>query len=118
MNSIINRFKNFLANFLGRQDSSQNSVRPSDLIVRSDEDRKAILNRYVIDQVAKGGKVELHTDFDAVLTFGNRPNHVLHLLLSILTAGIWLIIWILISLSGGISRRSYHVDQCGWIKTT
>jgi hypothetical protein len=29
------------------------------------------------------------------------PNHILHLLLTIFTAGLWLIVWIIIAMSGG-----------------
>ena len=35
-----------------------------------------------------------------------RPNHVLHLILSVLTAGLWLIVWlILVARSSGASAR-------------
>ena len=88
------------------------------MTLRTNEERATILTQHVTSQVAKGGRVELHTDFDAVLTFGSRPNHILHLLLSIITFGLWLIIWILITVSGGITRRAYHVDQYGWIRTS
>ncbi|MGH7531008.1 MAG: hypothetical protein ACREMN_11550 [Gemmatimonadales bacterium] len=27
-----------------------------------------------------------------------RPNHILHLLLSVFTAGLWLIVWVLVSM--------------------
>ena len=40
---------------------------------------------------------------------GNRPNHILHLLLSLITVGLWLIPWFLISAaSGGMS-----CEACG-----
>ena len=32
--------------------------------------------------------------------FQEKPNHILHLLLSIITAGIWLIVWLLFLESG------------------
>ena len=38
-----------------------------------------------------------------------RPNHVLHLLLTIITAGIWLIVWILVSIQIG----GWRCSQCG-----
>jgi hypothetical protein len=88
------------------------------MTLRSEEERKVILTRHVAQQVANGGRVELHADFDAVIAFGKSPNHILHLLLSIITAGIWLVVWLLLAVTGGISRRKYHVDDYGWIRTS
>ena len=34
----------------------------------------------------------------------NKPNHVLHLLLSVLTAGSWIIVWVLVSMGTGNAR--------------
>lgn len=44
----------------------------------------------------------------------NRPgtNHILHLLLSIITGGIWLIVWILTSVKIG----GWRCSQCGSTK--
>jgi len=39
------------------------------------------------------------------------PNHVLHLLLSCLTLGLWLVIWILVGIAD--SPREYHCRVCG-----
>lgn len=38
-----------------------------------------------------------------------KPNHILHLLLTVFTAGIWLIMWLLISMFSG----SPKCTQCG-----
>jgi len=35
---------------------------------------------------------------------GQKVNHILHFLLSIVTAGIWIIVWILITISASIER--------------
>ena len=91
---------------------------PPAMTERTDEQRKEIMTRYVTKEVARGGRVELHSDFDTVLSFGKRPNHILHLLLSLITGGIWLIVWVLIVVGGGVSRTSYHVDRYGWISAT
>jgi hypothetical protein len=44
------------------------------------------------------------------LAIGRTPNHVLHLLLSICTAGLWLIVWLLVcaGMIGG-----YRCARCG-----
>lgn len=38
-----------------------------------------------------------------------RPNHVLHLLLSLVTGGVWLIVWLLL----GMSQSPAHCAFCG-----
>lgn len=42
----------------------------------------------------------------------NRPNHWLHLGLSILTFGLWAISWI--SLTIGLRRHPWRCEHCGW----
>ena len=44
-----------------------------------------------------------------VLAVRKRPNHILHLLLSIITGGIWIIIWILVSVKMG----GWRCSKCG-----
>ena len=48
-----------------------------------------------------------------VLAEKQRPSHVLHLILTLLTAGLWLIVWLLLSLPS--TPRCPH---CGSSKTT
>ena len=79
---------------------------------RSDAERIQILKSFVVRQVANGARVELQDDFSAVLVWGRRPNHILHLLLSVITLGIWIIVWIMLSFSGE-RRRIYSIDNFG-----
>lgn len=44
-----------------------------------------------------------------VLAERPSPNHILHLLLSIVTAGIWLIVWLLLI----VFRGPYRCPHCG-----
>lgn len=46
-----------------------------------------------------------------VLAEKETPNHVLHLLLSVFTAGVWIIVWIILSI--GASFNSYKCPHCG-----
>lgn len=50
-----------------------------------------------------------------MLAKGNRPNHVLHLILTILTVGIWGIVWILLAAFGGEERVLMTVDEYGTV---
>ena len=86
---------------------------PISNVVRTDMERKQILSKYVVNKVSQGWRIELQTDFDVVLLTGNRPNHILHLLLSIFTLGFWVIVWILIALNGGPKTLSASVDNFG-----
>lgn len=40
-----------------------------------------------------------------------KPNHILHLILSILTAGLWLIVWFLVAVEKG--NRPWQCPICG-----
>lgn len=51
------------------------------------------LGQVIDDHLAEGWRIESQTATMAVLVKGKRPNHILHLILSIVTLGLWLIIW-------------------------
>ena len=55
--------------------------------------------------IRQGWRVESETDYHLVMVRGYRVNHILHLLLCIPTAGLWLIVWILLLVFGGEKRR-------------
>lgn len=57
------------------------------------DERKAALARAVANEVRNGWHVESQTDYQAVLHKGQRTSHGLHIFLSIITAGLWLIVW-------------------------
>jgi len=85
------------------------------LRLRDDSERKEILRNFVARKVANGYRVELQDDFSAVLAIGNRPNHILHLLLSIVTLGIWILVWIFVSINSGEKRTLFTIDKYGVI---
>lgn len=53
-----------------------------------------------------------------VMGIRNTPNHILHLLLSLVTMGLWLPVWLIV---GATSDPRYYCTQCGtsteWIPT-
>lgn len=55
--------------------------------------------------IRQGWRVESETDYHVVLVRGYRVNHILHLLLSLVTVGIWIPVWILLMIFGGEKRR-------------
>ena len=61
-------------------------------IRKTSDERKESLARTVASQVAAGARVESQSDFQAVLIKGGRVNHVLHLIATIVTAGLWIFV--------------------------
>ena len=73
------------------------------------QQRRALLAQQVARLVGKGWRVESQTEFQATLAKGHRPNHILHLILTILTLGLWAVVWVLAAIVGGEKRRVVSV---------
>lgn len=82
----------------------------------SADQRKAALSQRVAQEVSRGKRVESQSDFQVVLVKGKRPNHVLHLILTVLTAGVWALVWIGVVVAGGEKRTVLSVDEFGAIQ--
>ena len=81
----------------------------------SSDDRKAALARTVANEVRSGWHVQSQTDFQAVmLKPGTKVNHVLHLILTLLTIGFWSIVWIILAVTHKREHRKViDVDAYG-----
>lgn len=79
------------------------------------EDRKLALAQQVRGLVTQGGRVESQNEFDAVLATGQPVNHVLHAIITLFTCGIWGLVWIVLSITGGIKRQLVSVDEYGYV---
>jgi len=44
---------------------------------------------------------------------GKPVNHLLHLILTIVTVGLWGIVWIIVALTGGERRMQIAIDEYG-----
>ena len=77
------------------------------------EQRKEALARAIQGAVARGGRIESQSETQAVIIRGQRPNHVLHLILSLITVGVWAIVWLILVLTGGEKRELLSVDEFG-----
>jgi hypothetical protein len=80
---------------------------------KSAEERKAILDSALARAGGRGWRIETRSDFQAMIAQGHRVNHILHLILSIITFGLWLIVWILMGVFGGEKRAMVTVDEYG-----
>jgi hypothetical protein len=81
------------------------------------EQRSEALARYVAQQAQSGWRVQTQTQTQAQLVRGHRTNHVLHLILTLITLGIWAIVWILMVVFGGEKHRFVSVDEYGNVHT-
>lgn len=71
------------------------------------------LDRVVADRIAAGWRVESLTPSIAVLVKGKRPNHILHLILTLLTFGLWILVWINVASWGGERRTTLRLHEDG-----
>lgn len=78
------------------------------------DQRRAALAERLQTFTSDGWRVESQTDFNAVLAKGNK-HHILHLILSILTAGLWLIVWGILAFTSKEHRRVLMVDENGQV---
>ena len=62
-------------------------------------------------RLADGWRVESDYGNTVTLVRGQRVNHVLHLLLTVVTAGSWLLVWLVLSAFGGERRTSFTYDD-------
>jgi hypothetical protein len=80
----------------------------------TDDARRAALAQNVASAVAaKGARVESQSEYQAVLSTGQPVNHILHLLITIFTCGIWGLVWLVLVVTGGVKRHLLQVDEWG-----
>ena len=79
--------------------------------------RQERLNQAIAAELARGGRIESQTGSSAVIVRGSRVNHILHLLLTLITIGFWVIVWLIISAAGGERRRIINADASGNVST-
>ena len=81
----------------------------------SDSQRKSALANHVTPEISKGWHVESQGDFQVVMSRGKKPNHLLHIILSIFTGGIWLVVYLFMIIRGGEKRQMLVVDEFGTV---
>jgi hypothetical protein len=79
------------------------------------DQRKQALAQAVAGEVRSGWKVQSQSDFQGVMIQeGTKVNHILHLILTILTAGLWAIVWIILVLTRKKEKLEViNVDEYG-----
>ncbi len=84
----------------------------------SESERKRRLWVALQDEIAVGGRIETQNEFAAVVVYGKKINHILHLLLCFCTFGLWSIVWFFQAVLGGEKRGLFDVDLSGQINAT
>lgn len=83
----------------------------------AEQSKRAALDAAVAKTIAeKGGRVAYQGADRAVVVTGRPVNHILHLLLTIVTGGVWIFAWILISATGGERSSTFTVDDQGSVR--
>lgn len=82
----------------------------------STEQRTAILDEFVAQKLMTG-RFDLisRTPLEAVFRSTRKTSHVLHLILSVITLGLWIPIWITMSLVNSKKTLRVYVDEDGTI---
>jgi len=87
------------------------------LRVLSTEERTFVLQRELASRTAVGWRVEVLTATSATMVqYPPRANHVLHFVLSLLSCGLWLPVWLVVAVIEGsrsVRRQIVMVDQHG-----
>ena len=83
---------------------------------KSPDERRQALAQAVADTLAQSGKwrVESQSDYDAIVVKGKRTNHVLHLILSVVTMGSWLPVWLILVIVNREQKHQFHRIQSSY----
>jgi hypothetical protein len=84
----------------------------------SPEMRRALLNQALMAKATRGFRVESQHDFQAVVVKPANVNHVVHLIVTLLTCGLWLLVWLIIAMSAKTTRMIMYVDEFGQVSET
>ena len=77
-------------------------------------DTRAALDRAIADELASGAELVSRAGTNALLVKGKKVTlTALHLVLSVLTAGLWLIIWVFLVATNHPQRVVLSVDEQG-----
>jgi hypothetical protein len=90
-------------------------VQDSTVVKWDSERRKQALATAVANEVRAGWNVQSQTDYQAVMNIpAEKTNHILHLILTIVTLGLWALVWIaMVVIHKGERREVISVDEYG-----
>lgn len=77
------------------------------------EQKAEILSREINGMASKGWHLVSQTSSQASFEKGKNTSHGLHIFLSIITLGLWLIVWLLLAIFAGRKTCLINVDDYG-----
>jgi len=84
------------------------------MTLKTPDERKQHLARAIANNIAQGSmRVETQSDFNAVLVKGRGVNHVLHLIITLLTCGLWAVVWVVLYVQQKEKRYMLAIDEYG-----
>ena len=81
------------------------------------EERSTILDEEIAAWTAEGWEIAFLAETSAALVLRHRPDHTFHAVVTVLTAGLWLVVWAGAALSAGEERLHIDVDEFGGLFT-
>lgn len=80
------------------------------------DERRERLATEVSRLLALGNRrIESYSDLSAVIVIGKPINHLLHLVATIITFGLWSLVWLILVLTAGEKRELIRVNESGEI---
>lgn len=76
-------------------------------------ERRRFLSRQLAVMEEEGKRIVFHGDYQAIVADGTPVNHILHLMLSFFTVGLWAIIWMVDISFHKESKELVRVDSEG-----
>lgn len=85
--------------------------------VATPDERKSHLASAVQQEVVRGGRVESQSDYSAIIRYGQPVNHTLHLILTLVTLGLWGIVWLIVWIVSTTSNKAVTLtaDEFGQV---
>lgn len=78
------------------------------------DERRERLATEVSRLLALGNRrIESYSDLSAVIVIGKPVNHLLHLVATIITFGVWSLVWLILVLTAGEKRELIRVNESG-----
>ena len=73
------------------------------------------LDAQIASFTGQGYRIESNTGGLVTMVSGKKTNHILHLLLSVVTLGLWLPVWLIVAAFGGERRVMLTTDDAGQV---
>lgn len=91
------------------------STEPGEPVGIPDGQRQQALATAVQQEVTRGGRVESQGPYNAIIRYGKDINHVLHLILTLVTCSVWGLVWLALVINQMVQKKavSLQVDPFG-----